>query len=93
MHCVAIRHDASTYMYGRIVTDCIATHEKRIRVGRGLSSMLGDHVEKITQIHVLPSRTSVPIQRHAHVSPAGPGGRWPPGRYVAAAGSSRLPEW
>ena len=36
MRCVAIRHDASTYMYGRIVTDRNATHEKRIRVGRAL---------------------------------------------------------
>ena len=36
MRCVAIRHDASTYMHGRIVTDRNATHEKRIRVGRAL---------------------------------------------------------
>ena len=36
MCCVAIRHDASTYMYGRIVTDRNATREKRIRVGRAL---------------------------------------------------------
>ena len=28
-------HDASTYMQGRIVTDRDATHEKRVRVGRG----------------------------------------------------------
>ena len=34
MRCVAIRHDASMYMHGRIVTERIATHEKRIRVGR-----------------------------------------------------------
>ena len=36
MCCVAIRHDASTYMHGRIVTDRNAAHEKRIRVGRAL---------------------------------------------------------
>ena len=36
MRCVAIRHDASTYMHDRIVTDRNATHEKRIRVGRAL---------------------------------------------------------
>ena len=36
MRCVAIRHDASTYMHGRIVTDRNATHEKRIHVGRAL---------------------------------------------------------
>ena len=36
MRCVAIRHDASTYMYWRIVTDRNATHGKRIRVGRAL---------------------------------------------------------
>ena len=35
MRRVAIRQDAST-MHGRIVTDCNATHEKRIRVGRAL---------------------------------------------------------
>ena len=34
MRCVAIRHDASMYMHGRIATDRNATHEKRIRVGR-----------------------------------------------------------
>ena len=36
MRCVAIRHDASIHIPGRIVTDGNATHEKRIRVGRGL---------------------------------------------------------
>ena len=36
MRRAAIRHDASTYMHGRIVTDSNATHEKRIRVGRAL---------------------------------------------------------
>ena len=30
------RRDTSTYMNGRIVTDRNATHQKRIRVGRGL---------------------------------------------------------
>ena len=34
----AIRHDASTYMHGRIVTYRNAAHEKRIRVGRALYS-------------------------------------------------------
>ena len=34
MRCVAIRHDASMYMHGRIVTDRNATHEKRIRARR-----------------------------------------------------------
>ena len=34
MRYVAIRHDASTYMHGRIVTKRDVTHEKRIRVGR-----------------------------------------------------------
>ena len=34
MRCVAIRHDASTYMHGSIVTDRNATHDKRILVGR-----------------------------------------------------------
>ena len=37
MRCAAIRHDASTYMHGRIVTDRNATDEKRIRVGRALA--------------------------------------------------------
>ena len=37
MRCFAIRHDASTYMHGRIVTDRNATHEKRIRVGRAFT--------------------------------------------------------
>ena len=39
MRRVAIRHDASTYMHGRIVTDRNATHEKRIRVGRALGPL------------------------------------------------------
>ena len=30
MRCVAIRHDTSTYMHERIVTDRNATHEKRM---------------------------------------------------------------
>ena len=34
MRCVAIRHDASMHLRGRIVTDSIATDEKRIRAGR-----------------------------------------------------------
>ena len=34
MRCDAFRHDTSTYMHGRIVTDRNATHEKRIRAGR-----------------------------------------------------------
>ena len=38
MRCVAIRHDASTYMHERIVTERKATHEKRIRVGQALVS-------------------------------------------------------
>ena len=38
---VAIRHDASTYMHGRVVTDRNATHGKRIRVGRGYGSAAG----------------------------------------------------
>ena len=46
LRCAAIRHDASTYMYGRIVTDRNGKHEKRIRVGRGkcrLVSITGKH--------------------------------------------------
>ena len=35
MRCVAIRHDASKHIRGRIETDRNAMHEKRIRVGRG----------------------------------------------------------
>ena len=38
MRCVAIRHDASMYKQGRIVTDRNATHDKRIRVGRALDT-------------------------------------------------------
>ena len=34
MRCVAIRHDASMHIRGRIVTDCNGTDEKRIRVVR-----------------------------------------------------------
>ena len=38
MRCVTIRHDAAMRVRGRIVTDRNATHEKRIRLGRGLVS-------------------------------------------------------
>ena len=38
MRYVAICHDTSTYMHGRIVTERDVTHEKRIRVGRALVS-------------------------------------------------------
>ena len=41
MRCVAIRHDVSTYMHGRIVTDHNAKHEKNSRVGRALVAMAG----------------------------------------------------
>ena len=34
MRCVAIRHDASTHIRERIVTERTGTDEKRIRVGR-----------------------------------------------------------
>ena len=34
LRCVAIRHDASMHIRGRIVTDRNGTDEKRIRVGR-----------------------------------------------------------
>ena len=37
MRSVAIRHDASIHIRGRIVTDRSTTHEKRIRVGRALT--------------------------------------------------------
>ena len=33
MRCVALRHDASIYMHGRIVTKRSTAHEKRVRVG------------------------------------------------------------
>ena len=36
MRCVAIRHDASMHIRGRIVTDRNVTDEKRTRVGRAL---------------------------------------------------------
>ena len=36
MRCVAIRHDASVYIRGRIVTERTGMDEKRIRVGRAL---------------------------------------------------------
>ena len=36
MHCVAIPHDASMHVRGRIVTERTGTDEKRIRVGRAL---------------------------------------------------------
>ena len=35
MRCVAFRHNAFTYMHGRIATERDATHEKRVRAGRG----------------------------------------------------------
>ena len=35
MRYVAIYHDASMHIRGRVVTDRNATHENRIRVGRG----------------------------------------------------------
>ena len=38
MRCVAIRHDASVHIRGRIVTDRNTTHEKHIRVGRALGT-------------------------------------------------------
>ena len=38
MRYVAIRHDASTHIRGRIMTDRNGKHQKRIRVGRGLIS-------------------------------------------------------
>ena len=38
IQCVAIRHDASTFMHGCIVTDRNVTHAKRIGVGRTLIS-------------------------------------------------------
>ena len=34
MRCVAISHDASMHIRGRIVTERTGTDEKRIRVGR-----------------------------------------------------------
>ena len=36
MRCVAIRHDASMHIRGRIVTERTGTDEKRIRVGRAV---------------------------------------------------------
>ena len=36
MRCVAIRHDASMHIRGRIVTERTGTDEKRFRVARAL---------------------------------------------------------
>ena len=42
MRCVAIRHDASLHIRGRIVTKRTGTDEKRIRVGRAFVSPRAD---------------------------------------------------
>ena len=44
--CVVICHDASTFLYGRIVTDRKGTHAKRIRVGRGLGDIITNGEDK-----------------------------------------------
>ena len=60
MRRVAIRHDASTYMHGRIVTDHNAPHEKRIRVALlSLISPIG-HI-KLLNLGNYPELAIAPI--------------------------------
>ena len=41
MHCVSFRQDTSMHIRGRSVTECNATHEKRIRMGlKGAESLV-----------------------------------------------------
>ena len=64
MRCVAIRHETSMHIRGRIVTDRNAKHEKRIRVGRVLLQPIAKRGELLKSFFKLAEVKSIQSCRH-----------------------------